>query len=271
MSELETVVKTTLAQAEEFSLEAIDRSFADAVETGKKADLKPRKGGKGGKKTAAIKKFHEEQAAKAVEKPVTATATPVVSERPADLPPENLFEGVDALLFGADYPDFLEVQRLRTEGFDKLARAKAMNVFDLELKLKQKIWQLKYDQVKEVERMLYNNYANMGKTGEIQKTAFKQLEQAYHDWNGDPFQKMAFEEMCLVVINRYPRMKLLHEENLARAEVAQQEFDELKAQHDELRLEGEIQLEDANKIASKHGWPTTEAKKKEANSGKKTK
>jgi hypothetical protein len=57
-------------------------------------------------------------------------------------------------------------------------------------------------------------------------------------------------------------MKALHERNLVRAETIMREFEETAALREKYDLDANDKFEEANIIATIHGWATTEAIKK---------
>lgn len=214
-----------------------------------------------------VSKYAAKKARKKAEAAVEPAAQGPVTNAPAPAPAagvmiEAFFGDLEASLLGDKQAALDEMVEMRNKGFSLIDQSKTFNLREAEYRAKKDAWNWKNDQIKEAQRIIFNELRGRGEKSPALIKAFTDLQDAYHQPGGDVFKAAKFEELCVNYINSNPRMKELHEKNLKRAEEAMAHFKAQVEEQERLYREGVELLELANVIADENGWPRTEPKAK---------
>jgi hypothetical protein len=189
---------------------------------------------------------------------VTAAQEPV-----AEL---GIFANLVDDLLGNDKPDFDRMIVLRNEAYALTQKAKSINLGELETKSKREAFDWREQEPKDAERQIWNELTEQFKANpaqlDILRKNFLDLQTAQHTREGDPAKKEKFNAMRMAVVNQIPRMKKNHEANLDRADKVMMHFVEQAGMQESYWTSAKDKFEEANIIATLHGWPVTEAKNK---------
>ena len=178
----------------------------------------------------------------------------------------DLFSTLVDDLMGDDKGDLDRMAALRSDAYALIQKAKAFDLGAIEKKCKREAYDWEEQMPKDAERQMWNELTEKFRTEpaklEIVRVYFLDLQTAAHTRDGDPVKKEKFQNMVLAVVNSVPRMKKLHEENLVRAFACLQHLEDQKVLQEKYWTEAKDKFEEANIIATLHGWPITEAKNK---------
>ena len=177
----------------------------------------------------------------------------------------DLFAGFEEALLGEANADLERMTELRTKAYDLIAKAKSMDMAALEKKCTREAYDWREQEPKDAERQLWNQLSDAHKTDgklEIYRKAFLDLQAAFHSRDGDEAKKAKFNELRMSIVNKVPRMAKIHVQNLERAEAALEHLNKARDAQEALWTKARDNFEEANIIATLHGWPVTEAKKK---------
>jgi hypothetical protein len=218
--------------------------------------------------TPLVSKYAAKKAARLEEQP--AEVEVLVGEK---VTPEaknvelDLFATLVEDLLGDDKDDLDRMTALRSDAYALIQKAKAFDLGAIETKCKREAYDWEAQMPKDAERQMWNELTEKFRTEpaklEIVRKYFLDLQTAAHTRDGDPAKKEKFQNMVLAVVNDVPRMKKLHEENLERALSCLQHLEDQKTLQEKYWTEAKDKFEEANIIATLHGWPITEAKNKD--------
>jgi hypothetical protein len=196
-----------------------------------------------------------------VEAPVTPDVLvgvfPVAEEHAAI----DLFSDLDEFLLDEETKKDLDrMSLLRADAYELKTKKKAIRLNELQVKALREAKDAREEQPRDAARQIYNAitdaHRNDGKL-EVYREAWSKWQNS-----DDPDTKAKYEQRLMAHIEKLPRMKALHERNLVRAETIMREFEETAALREKYDLDANDKFEEANIIATIHGWATTEAIKK---------
>jgi len=253
MSDLEKAVVEVLEDESAIFVAAVS-ALPGTSKKSKKGGVKP-----------AVSKYQAKNAAKPEE-----TAAPVVAVDKAIEPISvalDLFSNLVSDLLGADQADLEQMTALRSEARALISKAKSINVGELQHKAEREAWDWQEQQPRDAERQIFNELKELSKGDfdvlKILQDRFTGLQDAWHHRDGDKALKEQFNRMRMAVVDGNPRMARLHEENLIRAERVMEHFEKERALQETYWQQACDKFEIANIIATLHGWPITEPKRKE--------
>jgi hypothetical protein len=216
-------------------------------------------------KYAAKKAAQAEQPAEVVEVLVGEMVAPKVQSETA---PSDLFATLVDDLLGDDKADLDRMAARRDEAYALIQKIKATDLGAIEKRYRREAYDWEEQQLKDAERQMWNELTDKFRDEpsklEIVRKYFLDLQTAAHTRDGDPTKKEKFHGMVLSVVNSVPRMKKLHEENVERAAKCLQVIEDEKAKIEKYWAEAKDKFEEANIIATLHGWPITEPKNKDS-------